>query len=64
MSGFFPRQRQIRARWPARRRRSVEIQAALWRHADAAAAEAPDDITALFVDAVKRHRRHSCRNYA
>lgn len=35
-----------------RLRRSVEIQVALWRYADAAAAEAPDDITALFVESV------------
>jgi hypothetical protein len=35
-----------------RMRRSVEIQVALWRYADAAAAEAPDDITALFVESV------------
>ena len=35
-----------------RLRRSAEIQAALWRHVDTAAAEAPDDITALFVESV------------
>ena len=33
-------------------RRSAQIQSALWQHAEASAREAPNDITATFVEAV------------